>query len=455
MAGTDVLLGKTSGLPYDIQTEQARLAKRRKIADALMLQSLTGGQLQHAGTGQVFADWGTPLGNIAKAWAGKSIADETDQGERAVSADYNKRLAEGIKNYVGSREGGFDRPLSDANGTPLQDTRSLDDTAASVAPQAFGYEKGDKVKAVANALGSGIQPLQQMAMADWANQNKGRLTPEDRMKYIKDYGVTPGGPSEQFLREEGLIPPADVVKSENAYVTVGKGGNQTGGPAPIQTFGPVAAQGPSGVPAQTSLVTGETKGIQGGNTTPQADREKALAAADVEQLKLGREEYRGAITGLGNVTRMERQIATIDPSKFGSAADFRNGANKVLEFFGGKPQPATATMEQIHAGLGNVLLEKIRALAPVTKEDVAEMQRIVGTEGNTQRALQAILAIAKQSYLRKMEQHEQFVSGFAKMPGVDAGFRERWLPSMTNSGMAPGESVPTAPGSRDWDKYKG
>ena len=137
MAGTDVLLGKTSGLPYDIQTEQARLAKRRKIADALMLQSLTGGQLQHAGTGQVFADWGTPLGNIAKAWAGKSIADETDQGERAVSADYNKRLAEGIKNYVGTREGGFDRPLSDANGTPLQDTRSLDDTAASVAPQAF------------------------------------------------------------------------------------------------------------------------------------------------------------------------------------------------------------------------------------------------------------------------------------------------------------------------------
>lgn len=63
-------------VPTGFESQVRSLAQRRKLADALMEQGLAGGQN--------YGSWAQVLGQLAQAWAGKSIGKEVDRGQTAL-----------------------------------------------------------------------------------------------------------------------------------------------------------------------------------------------------------------------------------------------------------------------------------------------------------------------------------------------------------------------------------
>jgi hypothetical protein len=201
--------------------------------------------------------------------------------------------------------------------------------------------------------------------------------------------------------------------------------------------------------------------MSGGNLTQASTLANEVGKAEVAQLTKGREEFVSAGNAAKNIVNMQGLIKGMPDSAFGAGADIKQGVNKVLEAIGAKPAPLTAKMDELRSMAGNNMIERIRALAPVTEEDVKLMKGIVGSETNTKVALQKILEIASDSAVRARSRHTEFVKSFAKHPGVqaDAGFEERWAPSavITPSASFTGDQPPTGDTGRppplDWNNY--
>lgn len=432
----------SSGLPIAVQ--QAQAAQMQALAQALMAQSTQAGDaVIHTGGGNQFArdvpNFGDPIARIAKAFLGQRQSDEATTRQGSLAQQYQDTLSHdmaGITSAMSPTEQpGIGPPSPD--GTPAQGLTAPPDIAGAI--KQGSASQIPEVRGVAEAL-----MKQQIAGIPTGKDylNYGNNYSPEGMKRFRDTGGT----------DPSLLTGRAKAEIQNGVLTTLQDGKKIGAPVATETFKPPAKDEGTGVPVQESEVTGKVNPLYGGNATPVNVRENELSKADVKQLETGRDEYKQSITSLGNLVAAQNRLKQIPDSKFGTLAEFRNWANKTTELFGGKQLPATSNMEALHTAVGNSLIEKVRALAPVTEEDVKIMKDIVGTEGNTKRALDSIIQVAIQGPLRKMGQHEQFVNAFAQQPGIDPGFKDRWVPGFSVGGDS---SVPGAsPKTMNWDELK-
>lgn len=393
----------------DLQQQQLSLQQTQKLAELLLANSLKDDpSIIHTGGGNPFArdvaNTAGPISGIAQALAGRQGIDRAQAGQAQIAGEVQRRQQAALPGVLSSMTGSPEEPVAaDQQGPPRP----------AIPP--------NLVEALLKAKASGVLPDMEKHI------ESGMMTPKDVMTHFDKFD--PASIQAAMRTQNPAMLQSKVAPhlQDNKLVFT-QDGKQVGPTTATDTFSTPAREPDTGLLLQKSNLTGEAKTFQGGNTTPINTRENALTGADVKQLEEGRKQYLSDLTGLGNISQLETDIHGVDPSKFGTLAEFRVAANKAIAALGGKPVPDNATMEAIHATAGNQLIEKVRALAPVTEEDVKLMKSIVGSEGNTKAALEKILDIASRSKMNALQRHRDFVESFAREQGVSPEVVQRYAP---------------------------
>jgi hypothetical protein len=418
----------TQNTPFDFESRMAEIKRKRDFVTALTQNSL--GQQDpttiDAGAFKV-ANWSSPLNNFIKQVAGQYMGKGLREDEANTTAEYNRRLGTGLQDYLQTKIGGQPTDVG-------ADTRALDESGAEGAPpRAIMPSKADPIKAMATAMASGIGPLQQMAMGDMANLTKNQLTPEKILELAsKGYDIPSVVNAAQTGQIGGLKPKKEYVPQGEMGVTV-QGGDVLD-KKPVTTYAPPKIDAATGLSMQENNDTHKVQAQQGGNVTPANVMQNDLSKATVDQLKAGRETHGLAVAGLRNISQMQTDMKDIDPSKFGTGAEFRNNVMKFGEMFGATPSQQTAMMENFNQGAGQMILENAKKLAPVTETDIGELKKILGGSGSTKRGMERALDYLAKINAATIDKHDQFVAGMRGMPGVPSddagfeGFRKQWAP---------------------------
>lgn len=149
------LMGPNPGQPMDIQTQQAQLAQAQKIAEALIAQGLTQeSPIIHTGGGNPFArdvaNWSGPLGKALQTMAGVRRQRELNEQQLGLANEFNDRTKQGIFDFLRTSSGSSEEMA----GPPMEGH----EMPPRVTP-------GDPIAAFANAMGSGLGPVQDIAKA--------------------------------------------------------------------------------------------------------------------------------------------------------------------------------------------------------------------------------------------------------------------------------------------------
>jgi hypothetical protein len=411
----------SGGKPYDVTAEQENILRRRKIAEALAGKGVGGDYSPVSGGGNIkVANWGDAIGQVAGAWAGKRQMDDLDKRSHELGAETNRRLQSGVQDYLTASQ----PHLGEAAGPPTEDGQM---------PQQMN--PADPIKAISGLLGSGIGPLQQLGLAKAMQQDKAQnpLQSKDILAHLKDIAtpesivrfIQSGGDQSQLQFQRSVKEGAGGVYGDLTAAQSGQGPVK-----PVGYAGPTfnAPQpGAGGMPpTQTQIESGQAHGLTGGNVTPAIKREELGAGADMKQLEAGKKEATDAVGALQAVATAQDLVRQIPDQALGSLSDLRLFVNKGIQALGGKPLAEGSNVEQLKGALGNIMLEKIRALAPVTTEDVKIMQNILGSNTNTKEALGQMLNYAEQKYTRSISTHNNFVGSLAKEQGIGPDFANRW-----------------------------
>lgn len=402
------LVGPTPQQPYDIQAEQAKLALAQKLAQALIDQSIEPkkpGFLTGEGRlARYVPNYGDPVSDIASALIGKQRLGDVQDKQAALAKELAGREAEGFTQYMRTMRGSEPEELP----------------AGEQGPPAPG-KAPDFVGAITQALSSGLPGLQKVG----ATAAGKLLNPEDLLKYGEQFD--PKSVAEYYRTyDPSVLKPRGKVTVEGG-TAVSTQGEKVLGVTPVEHYGPVVEQAP-GIVGQKKEETGKVQFAPTG-TVP-AKLEEQLNAADLKTLEKGREGYTLSISALSNLNQLRADMAKIPADKFGSFSGLRNEMNKLIELFGGTKLAETAGIEQVQARTGEFLLDRIKALYPVTDKDITIMKGILGSEGMTKRSLEKVVQYAQSRVEREMSQHTEFVKNFQLPQNVNRDqFERRYLPS--------------------------
>jgi hypothetical protein len=428
--------------PFDFKSKMAEQEERAKLVQQLAALGMGAGNegpTIDAGAYKV-ANWSAPLKQLAMTLAHNYAQGSLSEDREKLSTEYNRRLGSGIQDYLSTKMGGVPTQIG-------QDTRALDESGAEGAPPpAMMPSKPDPVRAIANAMASGIGPLQTLGLNDLGSM-KG-LTQKDILELGRQgYDLNTLVQAAQTGSIAGLKPKGEFHAVGDMGVTTQNG--EVVNKAPVNTYTPPKIDPNTNVPVQENPATGKVTGLSGGNVTPAQvanDMAKGLNGATVKQLEEGYKTATSAKESISNLANIEANMRGLDPAKFGTGADFRNNVMKLGQIFGANQSQQTAMMENLQQGFGNLVLENARKLAPVTKEDIGQLQQILGSASTTKQAMEQTVQYLIKVNARSLTQHTEFVNSMKGMPGVDedfGGFQRRWIPQV----MAQGESLqsPGAP----------
>jgi hypothetical protein len=413
-SGYDVLTGLPGKLPYDIQTKQMSLKRKRQLFEAMQAQSLAEDPATIKAGGIDIPNWASPIGKVAKAFFSAKELKALDKEEDDVALDYNNRVGEGTKKYLETRDGGA--PVESA-GPP---------TAEGVFPPP-GVSKPNPRQAIFEGFASGLQPVQEMAKLDQAEMGKNRVTSKDVLG--NDAFTADSRKAAALLLQQGDTEGALAVLDGKRNVKVVDGNVVDVSPVEGGTGAPVNAgyagskfgeieTGPGGIPVQKNLASNKATGISGGNVTPPgAQVPRHLQGVFGEELKKGYEQANKSVNALQMVANAQSVLTKIPPHKLGIASDLVLNLNKVAEAIGFKPVEATANVEAIKFSLGRNLLDYVRLLAPVTDFDYEQMKQIIGSNTNTPAAISAAMEYAAQVAARDVNKHNELVERIQKIPG--------------------------------------
>jgi len=414
------LMGQNPQQPFDIQTEQARLAQMSQIAQAMITQSMqSSSPIIRTGGGNPFArdipNFGDPIAKMAQAYFGNQQQNDVTKQQGALAELMQSRKEAALPGILSAQMGRAPPPFDPAQEGPPD---------PGVAP--------DIARAIMLAERSRDPSLQAHA----ANLRKELPGPLDVLKNVQHIDPTS---ARGFIQtgDPGVLKPPKVANIQDGILTTTQGGEQVGRPVAVKTYQPPGIDKSTGLPGQIQDLTGEFAAKTGGNVSVQNTRENALSQEDMKTLGEGRKSYFENMQTLTNINQIQTDIADMDPAKFGSFAEFRMHANRFAEVLGGKKTDDNAGIEAIKANLGNLMIAKVRALAPVTKEDVKMMNEIIGSEGNTKRALERILDVGAASAARQMKQHRTFVENLSQQPGIDVGMIQRYAPDYNIQSLPP------------------
>lgn len=413
----DPLIGKPLTLPYDIQTEAAKLAQRRKIADLLAAQGMrsTSPVIQVGDT--VLPNWGDAISKIANAYFASQMQKSAREDETKLAQETQRQTREGMQKFL---TGMYGTPGGEAVGPPEE---------GKGPPMYAGYAptRADQIRAIAEAQVSNLQGVRELGTEAYKNMMKGQIGVKELLEYGSKYG---NEAMQALAQQQGVqlpamgLPSRPEVKFEKGMAVTTQDGKVVGAPQPVVSYeAPQPAVG--GLPPmQVQKGTGEAHGLSGGNITPpdvkvKTALEEALGAGAVRQLETGKTQAQDALQGLKAVAKARSLVQGLDPTALGTFSNLRLAANKAIEGLGGKALPETASVQELNGALGQVLIGSIRALAPVTKEDVVQMQAILGSTTNTKQALEGMLAYMENKYGTTLSQHQEMVESIMNRPGGD------------------------------------
>jgi hypothetical protein len=415
------LMGPNPAQPLDIQTEQAKLAQAQQIAELLLAKSMVGESQPtfRTSAGNPFGidvpNIQDPVGRIVDAQRARETLAGTQRQQAALAQEVQARTQAVLPQILAKRAGTPQGEVPTEGGPPTP----------AVPPDFMG--------AVQMALTSGLPETQKMG-AEWAKNIPG---PKDIAAIAQHHEPGSIGAYQRTLDPSLLQPPVKTETYEGAARGFQAGRPVTPSTA-INTFG-----GPTvnalGIPVQKSEVTGREHAYPPyGDISTEKDFARLDAAAKIKMVEKGYEAYKGQQNTMQVLGQVESDLSNMPASDLGTLSWFKNNVRKLGEMFGAPHLTETSGVEGLHAVLGNLQIEKVRAFAPVTELDVKKIESIVGTEGMTKQGLTHVMDVLRDATLREMHRHETFVESAAKGSRDPTGFIQQWIPRLH-------EYSPTAP----------
>jgi hypothetical protein len=377
---------------YDYDTQQADIARRQKIADALTTGQLVPmQQLQKlpnnfAGGAMAFA------APIIQAMLGKKMQGNVNSDKEALTKRYEGDLSAGMSNFYNT-----------ANGDPAAGT------------------KGDMRKAIADAIAANHPALREFAMKQAGEWNKGQLTPKDLAAYANPNTViaNPNDPSTwQGKSELGEVD--GMVYDKNARSIV-----ELGGPRPTTRTvgGDLYQQSPS------------TGGMKKLDNAPKITTHVGVNPV-IQGQKAGMQEYfKNAANQVGELGK----VATQAQGNLQSIAELRNLDSQGI-FSNVQTGPATFLSNlgqglgiQVDAKkLGNTeaynalttelwqgLVSKYGGNRGVTQQEAVEIKKMLPLAATSPQARQQMFGILENAAKRQIQQYESANQAFAKGAKMD------------------------------------
>ena len=197
-------------LPFDLQTSQGAIDRRRQLAQVLAQQAL-----QSPGPGRMIGRHFVPtspweqIGRIGQAYMSGQINKDADEASRGLVGEYNEQLRGGLDKYFQTREG-----QKGVAGDPGTFIPTEDDIGYRTPPVAGRAAVAPNPRrAAVEALTSGLPALARLGQSDLEAMNKGALTAKDLL------GVSGATVASRVAAAQGLDP--SQLRADDRLMTVG------------------------------------------------------------------------------------------------------------------------------------------------------------------------------------------------------------------------------------------
>jgi hypothetical protein len=345
-------------LPPEYLAEIQRLQRQRKMAEALQMQGMQGGN--------------RPTEMISG---------------HAIRQSPLAALAPVLQMYLGTKMGG---KAEEGLGEVQQRAATASQTESGDLATLF---QTDPKAAIVKALAAKFSQNRKLG-EDWGKQYQDRVNQWSNATKDTDPTASADAIASQTLPGQWSPPPIPSPEF---------GTSPTGKPYAVDTNrkGEKTLKfEPEGTKVTTN-VTNKIPGMEG----------QAVLDSLQQDLKLRRERAQIAKESIAhNKTARE---ALVNGAQAGGGEELKQGIRKVAQAFGIEA-PATAPTEQLQMSLGNAILASARALAPVTGEDVKRLERIKGSINTDPTALVQMLDIYDNLAVKELETFNEYVNHQSK-----------------------------------------
>lgn len=350
---------------YEYEAELERIKRQRAISDALLSDSMKPmGGTQMVGSGNVqLAVPMSPVEALSRAltpMAGAWGSRKLDDRAKELRTERGGELTQAIKDYQTAVQGGTKDSIAALD--LLGRVADPQQAATLIATNALKPHKSSDVKFTKNG---------------------------------RPYTVDLENNSINWLPDDITPPPQNLVTG-----TVGVEGDPEGRQTAVidpntNSSRPVGA--PYKAKPTVQLSTEDKIGRAYGTS---------VIGADVTSLKKEEEEMRNSAY---NIATMEAAKAHIPKAITGIAPDARlNFARGIsLIFPGAKIDESIINSQEFDAKIGDILLQNIRKLAPVTENDIVTLKAIIGSRANNPNALVDILTFTQNKLAGQVESYNQ------------------------------------------------
>lgn len=401
-------------LPFDLETEQAAIDRKRQLAQALMQQAFNQPQGQMVSGHFVAPGILQALAPVAAAFLGSGINSQADDSTKELKGKYNNMLASGLQKYFDTRDGKPGQTMT----TDQVDALMNRDQA----PQLAEPVKADPRRAAIEALTSGVAPLQQLGQMDLQQIGRSALTPKDLL------GLSGFDPKSRLLAAMGgglgVLAPEKKEHVVNGQIVVG---TPDSGYSPVvdvrDKFGDVGVigQGDDGKPiyGQKNTSTGEAKfapkGVQVNVDTVQKAGDKFATELAGKRADLLAKSYDNATAASKAIDAIENAENDVSAGiKSGATGQVALGIAKFAKSLGLDADPQIANTEAFRANMARETLNLVKGLGAGTGISNADREFAEKASGGSilldDQAIVRLMNIAKAAAGNVMLSHNRLLS---------------------------------------------
>lgn len=348
----DVLSGRPAVIPYDIQTEQAALERRRALLKALAVSALNSGSPVVQAGNRVVPNWGDAISRLVNAYLYATEGKQLQEDEGRTAEKLRSATKSALENYLATKQG-----------VPPQEITGPPQPGEAVPMMTAGIEK-DPIRAAVEAVASGLPEMRVLGMEDIRAKAQ-----EPKIMSINGrlVSVPPGGGAPQTLgdfREPKVmdvngqlvrVPPEGAPQAIGDYrtqfeppVMLPKSGGYPGGPVQFEKGTGRARWGPAPTTLNVDM-KGEnalSTGLGSGTAKNIIDQQGILQS------------------GLSQLPHLQTAMKLIDSAQTGITADWVLGARRLLIDMGATPDEAgkVSSSQTLLGILGRYVLEDVKKL---------------------------------------------------------------------------------------------
>lgn len=402
-------------LPFDLETDQAAIERKRQLAQTLLQQAMSGQQGQMVSGHFVAPSLLASLAPVAAAAFSSGISSQADDATRELKGKYNNMLASGLQKYFDTRDG---KPGQTMSADQVDALMNHDQAPPPLAEPI----KADPRRAAIEALTSGVGPLQQLGQMDLQQIGKSALTPKDLL------GLSGFDPKSRLLAAMGgglpVLQPERKEHVVNGQIVVG---TPDSGYAPVvdarDKFGQVGVigQGDDGKPiyGQLNSGTGEAKfapkGVQVNVDTAQKAGDKFATELAGKRADLLAKSYDNATAASKAIDAIENAENDVSAGiKSGATGQVALGVAKFAKSLGLDADPQIANTEAFRANMARETLNLVKGLGAGTGISNADREFAEKASGGSilldDQAIVRLMNIAKAAAGNVMLAHTRLLS---------------------------------------------